>query len=324
MSRRVSAILLTLGVVCFYFWIHWRVSGVFQIHEISCYKSLPPWKRLAAVQPPTILVTCMATGTGNSPSCGTVLVAIPNTLFSDAKLSNLYLDLTASLADFENSVYSNSTAHNSCPLVGSSGNLRNHASGKLIDSNNIVIRINNPPVKGYETFVGYRPADLMLINNHLFGGRCLVPTNHSTLYVCASSSGLREDESSVRLCKAHKKAKIYGLSKYIEHISRDLLEVYAQWYNLSRKMHGKYNIRPASGLKDVLFSILVCRSVHMFGFGMQGTDIFHYFSTDRVYRPLQHLVDLEMKIFKDIERGTLDSDIINLKDKVFGKVTVHH
>ena len=206
-------ILLTLGVVCVCFWVHWRVSGGVRIMH-SRFKSLTQWKKLAAVQPSNDV----AAKAGNSPK-------LWDSVGCDSKYPILrckaikrkinYLDRTASLEDFDNSVYLNSSAHNSCSLVGSSGNLRIHAYGNLIDSKSIVIRINNPPVKGYEKFAGYRPADIMIINNKLFGKRCLAPTNHSTLYVCAPSTGLREDEPSARLCKAHRKAKIYGMSTYI-------------------------------------------------------------------------------------------------------------
>ena len=61
---------------------------------------------------------------------------------------------TVRFHDFKNIMYLNSALHNSCSLVGSSGNLKNHAYGEHIDNSSIVIRINNPPVKGYEQFVG--------------------------------------------------------------------------------------------------------------------------------------------------------------------------
>ena len=287
------------------------------------YKSVSGWKRLAAFQPSVSL----ATSAGNSSKLWDSVGCnskYPILRCKAIKRNVTYLDLTASLDDFENSAYLNSAAHNSCSLVGSSGNLRNHAYGKLIDSNSIVIRINNPPVKGYEKFVGYRPADIMVINNQLSGKRCLGPTNHSTLYVCAPALGLREDKPSVRLCKAHKKAKIYGMSEYLGQIPCNLLEVYAQRYNLSRGICDENFIIPTSGLKALLFSMLVCRRVHVFGFGNQGTDRFHYYSNKRGHRPPHHAMNLEMRIFRDIESGTIDSDIVDLKNKVFGKIIMHH
>jgi hypothetical protein len=92
-------------------------------------------------------------------------------------------DVPASLEDFEESVYLNSTAHDSCSLVGSSGNLKNHKYGRLIDSKRVVIRINNPPMKGYEKFVGHRPADILMINNHLREGKCYQPKHHEILFL---------------------------------------------------------------------------------------------------------------------------------------------
>ena len=317
----MSVILLILAVVSVWFWMHWRVSDGLQMQPRS--NSVPQRKRLAAVHPPSD----SGTSTGNPPKLWDSVGCnsrYPILQCEAIKRKVPTLDLTASLADFENSVYLNSTAHNSCSLVGSSGNLRNHAYGKLIDNNSIVIRINNPPVKGYEEFVGHRPAEIMFINNQLFGKRCLVPINHSTLYVCAASRGLIQQVKTARLCKAQKKAKIYGISKYLGQISDNLLAEYAQRYNLSRGISGENYIRPTSGFKSLLFSMLVCRHVHMFGFGMQGADRFHYYSKDTVYSPKHHAVDLETKILEDIDRGTFDSDLVDLKDTVFGKVTVHH
>ena len=248
----------------------------------------------------------------------------PILLCKTIKSNVTHFDVPASLDDFEDSVYLNSTVHNSCSLVGSSGNLKNHAYGKLIDSKSIVIRINNPPMNGYEEFVGYRPADILMINNHLSREKCHLPTNDSTLYVSTPFNGIRNGTQTIRLCNAHLKAKILGLSSYIIRISQELLEVYAQRYNLSRGIHGPQYIRPTSGFKALLFSMLVCRRVHMFGFGMQGAITFHYYSNDTVFRPPHHEVDLEMTIYKDIERRTLDSDIMDLEDEVFGQVTIHH
>ena len=248
----------------------------------------------------------------------------PILLCKTIKSNVTHFDVPASLDDFGDSVYLNSTVHNSCSLVGSSGNLRNHAYGKLIDSKSIVIRINNPPMNGYEEFVGYRPADILMINNHLSREKCHLPTNDSTLYVSTPFNGIRNGTQTIRLCNAHLKAKILDLSSHIQQISHDLLEMYVQRHNLRKGIHGQHDIHPTSGLKALLFSMLVCRRVHMFGFGMQGAKTFHYYSNDTVFRPPHHEVDLEMTIYKDIERGTLDSDIIDLRDEVFGKVTIHH
>jgi hypothetical protein len=204
--------------------------------------------------------------------------------------------------------------------VGSSGNLKNHKYGRLIDSKRVVIRINNPPMKGYEKFVGHRPADILMINNHLREGKCYQPKHHEILYVAAPSNGIRNGTTTVSICKMHQKAKILRLSSYITQVAVDLLGLYAERYNSSRS---ETYIHPTSGLKALLFSMLVCRRVYMFGFGMQGAQTFHYYSNNTKFRPPHHEVDLEMKIYEDIVRGTVDTDIVNLKDEAFGKVTIY-
>jgi hypothetical protein len=115
--------------------------------------------------------------------------------------------------------------------VGSSGNLKNHKYGRLIDSKRVVIRINNPPMKGYEKFVGHRPADILMINNHLREGKCYQPKHHEILYVAAPSNGIRNGTTTVSICKMHQKAKILRLSSYITQVAVDLLGLYAERYN---------------------------------------------------------------------------------------------
>jgi hypothetical protein len=219
----------------------------------------------------------------------------------------------------------NSTRHNTCSLVGSSGNLRNHEYGKLIDNSSVIIRINNPPVKGYEKFVGSRPADIMVINNQLYGDRCpTLRAGHSTLYVCAPSTGLLRTKQTIRVCKVHQMTPVYCLSNYIQIKIKNILKSYAYKYGVKRSVsgHNEDFIHSTSGLKALLFSMLICRRVDVFGFGVKGAKTFYYFSR-AAYQPSHHEMFLEMRIIEDIANKKLDSFLLNLTDGVFGNVQLH-
>jgi hypothetical protein len=69
--------------------------------------------------------------------------------------------------------------------------------------------------------------------------------------------------------------------------------------------------------------MLICRYVHVFGFGVKGAKTFHYFSSDTAYKPPHHEMFLEMRIIKDIANKKLNSFLLNLTDGVFGNVQLH-
>ncbi len=75
----------------------------------------------------------------------------------------------------------------SCSLVGSSSNLNMRGLGSQIDSNDIVIRLNDAPTVGYERDVGSR-TDVRIMNWRTFPGEELQPhSSHLITYWVGSS-----------------------------------------------------------------------------------------------------------------------------------------
>eukprot|EP00192_Tetraselmis_astigmatica_P006141 CAMPEP_0117653252 /NCGR_PEP_ID=MMETSP0804-20121206/3085_1 /TAXON_ID=1074897 /ORGANISM="Tetraselmis astigmatica, Strain CCMP880" /LENGTH=450 /DNA_ID=CAMNT_0005459401 /DNA_START=355 /DNA_END=1707 /DNA_ORIENTATION=- len=56
------------------------------------------------------------------------------------------------------------TSHDTCALVGSSGLLKRNAYGAVIDSHDVVVRMNQAPTEGYETIAGGKTTYRMLNN----------------------------------------------------------------------------------------------------------------------------------------------------------------
>ena len=223
---------------------------------------------------------------------------------------------------FDSLVYLNGCRHETCSLVGSSGNLKNRARGKLIDKSSIVIRLNNQPITGYEKYVGTRPADIMIFNYHI---DCFTNTSHPTLYVRSTANPLRENAVIIKKCQAHRIVPLYSLSKYVQRQAQILLKAYAVRYNVQRKVYsskGNY-IHATSGFKALIFSMMICRQVHLFGFGKKGAKTWHYYPPYRNYTPPHHEMFLEMKIIQDIAKTTQNSSMADFIDEAFSKLTVH-
>jgi hypothetical protein len=235
----------------------------------------------------------------------------------------------ATVQDYKDNVYLKSAPYNTCALVGSSGNLKNHAYGDLIDRNDIVIRVNNAPVKGYERMVGHRLADIIILNDHVHDpANCMADTlsGHGALYICTTPSFQPNKDSKslakgklIQDCPLYHADVMYTFSAYIFRTVKDSLTAYAQKYHVNATGH------PSSGLKALLFSMLLCRKVHMFGFGMEGATTFHYYSKETEFkRAERHELSLEMSIIKDLANGTFSLSLLDLTDTVFGRVTLHH
>lgn len=228
----------------------------------------------------------------------------------------------AKKSDFERNVYLNSSRHASCSLVGNSGNLKTHSYGKRIDHNRIVIRINNPPIKGYQKFVGKRRADIMIINNHLTEDRCIVRTENRSLYVLSSTGPLTGETESLRNCHFHETGYLYRMSNFIEKGVSVVLQAYAEANNFTRTPEGKRTFHATSGLKSLFFCMLICKEVRVFGFGMEGAKTWHYFGKE-VYQPLHHEMSLEMEIMRDIVSGTFNYSILRLDRRFVGTVRLY-
>ena len=306
-----TLLILTVGIFCVYLWKFWgalepthytikrtRINAVLHARDSSS-NSLPTLWHTAGCASNHPIFQCQA----KNKFCGRKILKM------------------VTVQDYKDNVYLKSAPYDNCSLVGSSGNLKNHAYGDLIDRNNIVIRINNAPVKGYEQMVGHRPADIVIHNNHVHDEKCMVKTGHQVLYVCCTPLPLGKREKATQDCPLYHTDEMYSMSNHIFRTVKDTLKVYGQRYHVN--VTGDNYVHPSSGLKAVLFSMLLCREVHMFGFGMEGAKTFHYYSNNTEYRPPHHEMSLEMRIIKDIANGTIDSNILNLAERAFGRVILH-
>ena len=79
-------------------------------------------------------------------------------------LPNSGRDILAASAVVANNLANGEAPWQTCALVGNSGHLLKMDYGKQIDANDIVVRINQAPTRGYEKYVGKRTTHLSLIH----------------------------------------------------------------------------------------------------------------------------------------------------------------
>lgn len=190
----------------------------------------------------------------------------------------------------------------SCAVVGSSGSLLARERGMEIDKHDIVVRINYPPVKGYEKHVGSRPADIHFLGDHV--GKCLNESNHVYLVVTPSPLGMESSYAAFTACPTNTKLKMYPVSRYLYSMAEKILKIYTRNHlpaNKTRKIR-KRNFS-TTGFRALIFSLMICDNVDAFGFGTDHTRQLphHYFENDtkslvKVWR--NHDPDGELEIVK--------------------------
>ncbi|XP_048058959.1 CMP-N-acetylneuraminate-beta-galactosamide-alpha-2,3-sialyltransferase 1-like [Megalobrama amblycephala] len=159
-----------------------------------------------------------------------------------------------------------------CAVVGNSGNLLGSHYGQLIDSHELVIRINKGPTKGYETDVGSKTTHRILYpesavdledNTHLvlfpFKIRDMqwlistFTTRHITRTYTRVKSSIKANENKVMILHP-------AFIKY----------VYEKWL----QKNGKY---PSTGFITVVFALHICDQVDVFGFGAKSDGTWHHY-----------------------------------------------
>ncbi|KAJ3609663.1 hypothetical protein NHX12_024179 [Muraenolepis orangiensis] len=147
----------------------------------------------------------------------------------------------------------------SCAVVGNSGNLKGSYYGRIIDSNNLVIRMNKAPTRGFETDVGARTT------HHLLYPESAVNLDNDTSLVLIPFKTLDLNTYTPvmsRMKANRKKVQIYSpaFMKY----------TYDNW--LDRR--GRY---PSTGFLGLMFALHICDEVSVFGYGADEHGNWHHY-----------------------------------------------
>ncbi|KAF5727525.1 putative sialyltransferase [Tripterygium wilfordii] len=219
--------------------------------------------------------------------------------------------------DEHNGSVGSDSKYNSCAVVGNSGILLKKEYGRLIDSHEVVIRINNAKTENFERNVGSKTS-ISFVNSHILnecstkerrGCYCQpyaenVPT---VMYICQPLHLLaytqcnwtrnaptivtdgRFDVLSSRI------VKYYSLKRFVEEEGKRAEEWAAA--------HDNEFFHYSSGMQAVLLALGVCEKASLFGFGKWVSAKHHYHSEQRT-EIRSHDYEAEYAFYGDLVNNT--------------------
>ncbi|XP_066477896.1 type 2 lactosamine alpha-2,3-sialyltransferase isoform X1 [Tiliqua scincoides] len=215
-----------------------------------------------------------------------------------------------------------------CVVVGNGGILRNRSLGEAIDSYDVVIRMNNGPVVGYEEDVGRRTTFRLFYPESVFSDPVhydpkttavlVVFKPHDLKWLWDLLSGQRSIKTNVFWKKPamqmiYKSDQIRILDPALTKITaHDWLHLPTKFSKLEKPKH------PTTGLIAMAFAFHICSQVHLAGFRYNFSDrnsSLHYYGNDTMSLMIQneyHDIAAEQKFLKELMDRNL---VVNLTEE---------
>ncbi|KAL1298775.1 hypothetical protein HN51_043079 [Arachis hypogaea] len=207
--------------------------------------------------------------------------------------------------------------YSSCAVVGNSGILLKKHYGKLIDSHEVVVRLNHARVQGFEQNVGSK-TNISFVNSNIVHGcarmigcKChgynddvatvmyiCQPAHFMDYTLCKRSMGARSrllvvtDPRFDVLCA--RIVKYYSLRRFVLETGKGLEE----WGPL----HDEAMFHYSSGFQAVMLALGVCDRVSMFGFG-KSVKAKHHYHTNQKSELSLHDYEAEYQFYHDLVHG---------------------
>ncbi|XP_077235803.1 beta-1,6-galactosyltransferase GALT29A-like [Tasmannia lanceolata] len=199
----------------------------------------------------------------------------------------------------------------SCAVVGNSGILLKNESGALIDSHEIVIRLNNARTGGYERHVGSK-THIAFVNSNILHlcsrkeGCFCHPYGENVamvMYICQAVHFM-----DYAICNGSHKApllitdarfdvlcsrivKYYSLKRFVEETGKPPEEWGAS--------HDGSMFHYSSGAQAVMLALGICKRVSVFGFGKSALAKHHYHTNQKAELHL-HDYEAEYSFYHDL------------------------
>lgn len=254
--------------------------------------------------------------------------------FQPSVMSDL-VPLVKTPIDRHNSLPATTARYSSCAVVGNSGILLKREHGELIDSHDMVIRLNNARISGYHRNVGSKTG-LSFVNSNILrlcarrDGCFCHPYGESVpmiMYICQAVHFL-----DYTICNSSHKApllitdprfdlltarivKYYSLKRFVEETGKSAEE----W----GKAHDERMFHYSSGMQAIVLALGICDEVGIFGFG-KSSDAKHHYHTNQKAELDLHDYEAEYAFYHDlVERPQV---IPFLKDSGFKvpRVVLYH
>ena len=208
-----------------------------------------------------------------------------------------------------------------CVVVGSGGCLRGRKLGQKIDGFPIVIRVNHPPINGYQTDVGSR-TDIRLLypesavsDSTLFEGAGIVvmaPFNHDDFLWIA-----KQARPSLKVQFRPSPFNIDKRTIPVDPRKMAVLnpKVKNSWYRQMIKEANNTRRRPTTGTLAFLMALNLCNSVSIAGFCYNLSspeNYLYYYGDQKVHKAVYgtHDVYVDNKVRRKFLGEELLADLI--------------
>lgn len=234
-----------------------------------------------------------------------------NRRFEQDIMSNMVNLVKGSIDRYNGVGVSARTRYKSCAVVGNSGILLKSEFGKLIDSHEVVIRLNNARTGSFKRNVGSKTSISFVNSNilHLCARRegCFChPYGEKVpivMYMCQPVHFL-----DYTLCNSSHKAplivtdprfdvlcarivKYYSAKRFVEKTGKDIED----W----NSAHDGANFHYSSGMQAVMLALGSCDKVSVFGFGKSASAKHHYHTNQKAELRL-HDYEAEYDFYYDL------------------------
>lgn len=212
--------------------------------------------------------------------------------------------------------------YRSCAVVGNSGILLQKTQGPLIDSHEMVIRLNNARTGGFQNSVGSKTT-LAFVNSNILHScarrtGCFCHPYGETvpiiMYICQAVHLM-----DFALCNASHKApllitdarfdnlcgrvvKYYSLKNFVETTGKHPEEWSAA--------HDGSMFHYSSGMQAVMLALGICEKVSIFGFG-KSSQAKHHYHTNQKGELTLHDYEAEYHFYKDLANGSQHIPFLN-------------
>ncbi|XP_064323229.1 type 2 lactosamine alpha-2,3-sialyltransferase isoform X1 [Phalacrocorax carbo] len=202
-----------------------------------------------------------------------------------------------------------------CVVVGNGGVLRNKTLGEKIDSYDVIIRMNNGPVIGYEDDVGRRTTFRLSYPESIFSDPIHYDPNTTVVLIVFKPRDLKwlweilsgQKISAKGFWKKPALNMIYKSSQ-IRILDPSITRKTAyEWLHFPTRFPRKEKPKhPTTGLIAITLAFHICHEVHLAGFKYDFTDrnsSLHYYGNETMSQMMQneyHNINAEQKFLKKL------------------------
>ncbi|XP_005420584.2 type 2 lactosamine alpha-2,3-sialyltransferase isoform X3 [Geospiza fortis] len=202
-----------------------------------------------------------------------------------------------------------------CIVVGNGGVLRNKTLGEKIDSYDIIIRMNNGPVIGYEEDVGRRTTFRLSYPESIFSDPIHYDPNTTIVLIVFKPRDLKwlweilgGQKISVKGFWKKPALNMIYKSSQIRILDPSITRKAAyEWLHFPTRFPKKEKPKhPTTGLIAITLAFHICHEVHLAGFKYDFTDrnsSLHYYGNETMSQMMQneyHNITAEQKFLKKL------------------------